>query len=211
MPLVHAVPPASAPPASWVRICARARIARVFTVPSGMPRRRAASFVLSPSSTVAWMTARNSGDSETSAAPTSPYSTDKQAASSAAGIAPGVDLGEQHLRGDLAAAKPRDQPADPDAPQPGADLAVASEPPGPLPDGDEGVLQHVRDQLRVVAAPPQPDRQPRRVALVEDPQRPGVTVGDGGQQPPVVALIGGHERIVAARGSSGSLSGDQVS
>ena len=48
--------------ASASLIWCRARSIRVFTVPCGMPSRRAASFVVRPSSTVARITARSSGD-----------------------------------------------------------------------------------------------------------------------------------------------------
>ena len=56
------------PPVRSRRRCALARRSRVFTVFSGMPSRRPASRVVRPSRTVAWTTARISGDSRSSAA-----------------------------------------------------------------------------------------------------------------------------------------------
>ena len=73
------------PPVRSSRRCALARRSRVFTVFSGMPSRRPASRVVRPSRTVAWTTARISGDSRSSAVPRSPYSTPRRTLSSALG------------------------------------------------------------------------------------------------------------------------------
>jgi DNA-directed RNA polymerase specialized sigma24 family protein len=69
--------------ASSFRKARRARIIRVLTVPAGTPRRRPASRVVSPSSTVAWTTARSSGLSRSSAPARSPCSTPSCTRSSA--------------------------------------------------------------------------------------------------------------------------------
>ena len=165
------------PSSRLARRCALARWARVLTVFWGMPSRRAASRVVRPSSTVAWMTARISGERAAMARPRSPYSTPWSSSSSTVGEAApgGRRVAQQH---DVAArAQAADEPPDRDAPHPGADLAPPLVAPGALPHRDEGVLQHVGDDLAVVAAAAEPHRQPRRVPVVELPQRAEVAIG----------------------------------
>ena len=83
-----------------------------------------------------------------------------------------------------------DEPPDRDPPHPGADLARPLVAPGPLPHGDEGVLQHVGHDLTVVAAPHQPDREPRCVALVEPLEGADVP---GGQRLEEGLVVGSDE------------------
>ena len=92
----HVIPPAR----SWRR-CALARCSRVLTVFWGTPSIWAASFVVSPSRTVAWTTARISGLSRPSAAPRSPYSTPSSTRSSAlgSGVASQFSRGESRASG----------------------------------------------------------------------------------------------------------------
>ena len=66
----------------------RARFIRVLTVPCGMPSSRPASAVVSPSRTVDCTTARNSGESRSSAPARSPYWTPSRTRSSAEISAP---------------------------------------------------------------------------------------------------------------------------
>ncbi len=61
----------------------RARIIRVFTVPAGIPNRRAASRVVSPSRIVAWTTARSSTGKLSIAPARSPWATPNNTTSSA--------------------------------------------------------------------------------------------------------------------------------
>ena len=56
---------------------------------------------------------------------------------------------------------------------------VALVAPGALPHRDEGVLQHVGDDLTVVAAAHQPHREPRCVPVVEPLEGADVPSGQG--------------------------------
>ena len=179
--------------------CARARIIRVLTVPAGMPSRRPASRVVSPSRTVAWTTARSCGESCRSAPPRSPCSTPSRTSSSARAAV--VDLGHEHLAARKAAQRV-DQPADRDSPDPGADVALALVAPGAAPDRHERVLDRLVDDAGVGAAAGEAQREPRGMAVVEHAQRRAVAVRDGGQHLDVVALgahQGPHDLLVVRR------------
>ena len=164
----------NAPPAQQL-----ARIIRVFTVPVGMPSSRPASRVVRPSSTVAWTTARSSGDSRSArrrgrrarrrAAP-APRPTARSAWASS------------RCERRRAAPELVDQPADGDAPHPGGHLARALVAGGLAPDGDERVLQRLVDHVGIGAAPGQAGQEPGRVAAVELGQRAPVVGGQGAEQ-----------------------------
>jgi hypothetical protein len=55
-------------------------------------------------------------------------------------------------------AQPRDELADRNAPQPGADVTIAPETTGRSPHRDEGVLQRLRREILVGRASPQPEQ-----------------------------------------------------
>jgi hypothetical protein len=118
---------------------------------------------------------------------------------------PAAHVLELHLCTGATAPQPRDEPACGDAPQPAGDLTLAAIRAGPTPDGDEGVLQHVGHHAVVVATPGQPDRQPRRMPLVELLERARVAVCNGLEQLAVRRLHASvHDHPVAARAANGS-------
>ena len=151
----------------------------------GTPSSRPASRVVRPSRTVACITARSSGESRPCGAGVAVLHAGERAVLEGSRGGDGARrVAQQH---DVA---PRPQPAheapDRDAPHPGADLAGAAISLGALPDGDEGVLQDVGHDLAVVAAPHQPDREPRGVPVVELPQGADVSSGQGLEEDLVV-------------------------
>ena len=110
-----------------------------------------------------------------------------------------------HQHDVAASAQAADEPPDRDPPDPGADLAPPLVALGALPHGDERVLQHVGDDLAVVAATAQPHRQPRGVPVVELPQRAEVAIGQSLEEG---LVVGDDERChtptVDLRGPNGS-------
>ena len=100
-----------------------------------------------------------------------------------------------------------DQPPDRDAPDPGADLARPSQRRGAAPDGDERVLHGVVDAVRIVAAPLQAQREPRRVPVVEDAQGARSPARHRGEEIAVVGRGVRHAYPVAVARRNGSPSG----
>ena len=71
-----------------------------------------------------------------------------------------------------------DEPADPDAPDPRAHLALAAVPLRALPHRHERVLDDLLDEAGIGAPAREAEGEPGRVPLVEQPQRPAVAGRD---------------------------------
>ena len=171
----------------------RARLIRLLTVPLGMPSSAAASRVVSPSRTVAWTTARSSGERRREGDPHVAVldpgqhlllGRRRRVAAQVAQALEDVGAGPQLVQ----------QGPDGDAPQPRA-------PPRPRP-ATPGACARRRgtcpgppvDDRRVGAPPRQPGGQPRLVAHEELVQRTPVGVCHGGHQlrvGPVVDALSG--------------------
>ena len=93
-----------------------------------------------------------------------------------------------------------DELAHADPPDPRTDIAVSSPSGSAPPHRQEGVLDRIGHQRIVPATGPQSGDQPRRVPVVEDPERSGVATGDGRDERHIVPLVAGcptsaHRRI----------------
>lgn len=78
---------------------------------------------------------------------------------------------------------------------------------GPTPDGDERVLNHFGDEARVGGTAAQADDEPRRVAVVQLPQRTAIVIRDCREQLRISAGIDptvSHTPPVASRTRIGS-------
>ena len=107
--------------------CARARFSRDLTVPCGICSSKAASRVVSPSSTVSCSTTRSSGEIRASAGPISAYSSREQQLLLGGHVLGPLSRRAGPSRTLVAAAQPGHQAPDRDSPEPGRHLTLAPE------------------------------------------------------------------------------------
>ncbi len=156
---------------------------------------------VNPSRTVACTTARSSGESRPSAAPRSPCSTPTRTSSSAETV---VCIGRG--RGDRrrVLAESRDQSADPDAPDPGGNLAASPDTGRTSPHRHERVLHDFLHDPGVRTSARESEHQPRGVAPVELRERVAIARRHSGEQSVVAFGANGHHPSVAIRARIGS-------
>src|SRR5207302_3625122 len=132
----------------------RARWQRDLTVPSATPSSTAASAQVRPSSTVASMAERSSGDRAASAGPRRPCSMPTNTWSSAETTTSGSLLRQKRPAGRPGLpADAIDQAADPDSPDERGHVPVPAVRPGLPPYREKGILNRLIDEVLCGATP----------------------------------------------------------